>query len=178
MKKILLKNNNELIIRKSTKEDAEKLINYIQEISQESDFLTFGAGEFNISVEEEEKILENILSSKNNLNIIALIDNNIVGNLTFRGGHRPRIMHTGEFGISVSKKHWGFGIGIALVKYLIAWAQDGNIIKKINLRVREDNKRAMKLYKKLGFKKEGMITRDLYLNEKYYSSIQMGLELN
>ncbi|MGO1368213.1 MAG: GNAT family N-acetyltransferase [Senegalia sp. (in: firmicutes)] len=112
------------------------------------------------------------------LNIIALIDNKIVGNLTFRGGHRPRIRHTGEFGVSVLKKHWGLGIGKELVKYLINWAEDGDIVKKINLRVREDNENAIDLYKKLGFKKEGIIARDLYLNGKYYRSIQMGLELD
>ncbi|NBI07436.1 GNAT family N-acetyltransferase [Senegalia massiliensis] len=178
MKKVLLKNNNKLLIRETRKEDAKKLINYIQEISVQSDFLTFGRGEFNISVEDEEKMLENILNSNNNLNIIALIDNKIVGNLTFRGGHRPRIKHTGEFGVSVLKEYWCIGIGKELVKHLITWAEDGDIIKKINLRVREDNTKAIELYKKLGFKKEGIITRDLYLNGKYYSSIQMGLELD
>lgn len=178
MKRLVLKNNDKMTISESTKYDAEKLINYIKEISAQSDFLTFGRGEFDVSIEEEEKMLENILSSNNNLNIIALIDNKIVGNLTFRGGHRPRIRHTGEFGVSVLKDYWGLGIGKELVKYLINWAEDGDIVKKINLRVREDNKKAIRLYKSLGFKKEGMITRDLYLNGKYYSSIQMGLELD
>ncbi|MGO1368214.1 MAG: hypothetical protein ACTHVE_03850 [Senegalia sp. (in: firmicutes)] len=65
MKRLVLKNNDKMTITESTKYDAEKLISYIQDISAESDFLTFGRGEFNITVEEEEKILENILSSNN-----------------------------------------------------------------------------------------------------------------
>lgn len=178
LKEIVLKNNKKLVIRKARKEDAEKLINYVNKIAGESDFLTFGPGEFNITVEKEEEILESHLYSNNKIYIIALIDDEIVGSLNFGGGHRPRTMHTGEFGVSVSKKYWGLGIGKELVKYLIDWAKDSNIIKKINLRVREDNNRAIELYKKLGFNHEGIITRDFYLDGKYYSSIQMGLELD
>ena len=178
MKEIILKNNKKLLIRKARKEDAGELINYVNEIAGESDFLTFGPGEFNITVEKEKEILEGYLYSNNKIYIIALIDDEIVGSLNFGGGHRPRIMHTGEFGVSVSKRYWGLGIGKELIKYLIDWAHDSNVIKKINLRVREDNKRAIELYKKLGFKEEGKITRDFFVNDKYYSSIQMGLELD
>ncbi|MBS4536351.1 GNAT family N-acetyltransferase [Clostridium sp. D2Q-14] len=178
MKDIKLNNGKKLIIRTAIKEYARDLIDYVNQIAKESDFLTFGKGEFNITVEKEEDILQNHFDSGNMLYIVALIDDEIVGSLNFGGGHRPRIMHTGEFGVSVLKKYWGLGIGKELVKYMIDWADEGKIIKKINLRVREDNKIAIELYKKLGFKKEGIITRDFYVNEKYYSSIQMGLELD
>ena len=60
---------------------------------------------------------------------------------------------------------------------MIDWGIESNVVKKINLRVREDNYVAIGLYKKLGFKNEGIITRDFYIDGEYYNSISMGLEL-
>lgn len=178
MEKLNLKNGQVLTIRNAKREDALNLINYVNKIGGESDFLTFGENGLNITLEREEEILESHIGADNKIYIIAEIENEIVGSLNYSGGIRQRVRHTGEFGVSVSKEYWGLGIGKELVKYLIDWAKEGNVIKKINLRVREDNERAIKLYEKLGFKKEGVITRDFCVGGKYYSSISMGLEIN
>lgn len=78
-------------------------------------------------------------------------------------------------GITVRKPYWGLGIGKLLLKYLIDWAKGTGIIRKINLRVRSDNEKAIKLYEKYNFKKEGTLLRDFCINEKFYDSICMGL---
>ncbi|MBC8588003.1 GNAT family N-acetyltransferase [Paratissierella segnis] len=177
MKQFSLKDGQRLTIRTAKHEDASNLINYVKKIGGESDYLTFGENEFEITVEKEEELLESFLISDNKLYIIAEIDGKIVGSLNFSGGSRQRTKHTGEFGVSVEKKYWGLGIGRELINYLIDWAEEGDVIKKINLRVREDNKRAIGLYEKLGFKKEGVISRGFFVNDEYYSFICMGLEL-
>lgn len=109
--------------------------------------------------------------------MIAEIDGRIVGNLNFDGGQRPRTRHMGEFGLTVLKDYWGQGVGSILLKYLINWSRETGVIKKINLTVREDNKTAIKLYKKFGFKEEGFITRFFYLEGKFYNALKMGIEL-
>ncbi len=176
-KQVKLKNDIDLLIRSVEKQDAKYMITYMNKVSKETDFLTFGEGEIELTLEKEEGLIEELTKKDNNLFIVAIINNEIVGNLSFRAGSRHRIRHTGEMGITVLKDYWGLGVGTELVKYLIEWAQKSNIIKKINLRVREDNNRGMNLYKRLGFKKEGTITRDFYVDEHYYSSIFMGLEI-
>lgn len=173
-----LNNGKTLIIRTANKKDAQGLIEYISKIGGESDFLTFGENEFNISIQQEEAILESHIDVENKIYLIAEVENEIVGSLNYSGGIRQRTKHTGEFGISVSKKYWGLGIGKELIKYMIQWAKEGNVVKKINLRVREDNEAAINLYIKLGFKKEGIISRDFYVGNRYYSSIAMGLEID
>lgn len=178
MKQLKLKNEQILTIRIAKKEDALNLIKYVNKIGGESDFLTFGKNEFDITVEKEEAILESHIDVENKIYLIAVIENEIVGSLNYSGGIRQRTKHTGEFGVSVAKKYWGLGIGKELITYLIDWAKEGHIVKKINLRVREDNELALGLYTKLGFKKEGVISRDFYIDGKYYSSIFMGLEVN
>lgn len=178
MKKIKLKNGQELIIRKAVKDDASNMIEYINTIAGESAFLTFGPGEFEITIEKEESIIESLNAGDNSIMLVAIVDNKIVGNLLFCGGKRSRTRHTGEFGVSVLKEYWGNGIGRELISYLIAWAKESNVVTKINLRARSDNKRAIELYKELGFKEDGIITRDFYIDGKYYDSLMMGLEIN
>src|SRR5690606_13120417 len=116
---------------------------------------------------------------KNNcIFLVAEVDNEIVGTLTFSASSSQRTRHIGEFGMSVKKAYWGLGVGSNLLSYLIEWAKETNIIRKINLKVREDNIRAIALYKKFGFKKEGIITSYFYVDRRFYSVIEMGLEID
>jgi len=178
LKEYTLKNEEVLKIRNGNPIDAEKMIDYLNIISTESDFLTFGKGEVKVTLEEERKIIEDCLISDNKLFIVAEANGRIVGSLFFRGGTKPRTKHTGEFGVSVLKEYWGLGIGTKLISYLIDWANETNIIKKINLRVREDHQRGIDLYQSLGFKAEGIITRDFIVDGKFFSSISMGMEID
>ena len=176
MKKINL-DGLEVIIREATKEDAKTVIDYIDKISYESDFLTFGPGEFTMTKEQQENFIDSCLKSSNKLFLIAEINGIIVGNLNFQGSEKIRCKHKGEFGVSVLKDYWGKGIGRELVLYLIDWAKKSSFTK-IQLSVREDNLSAIMLYGKLGFIKEGSISRFFYHNEVYHSAIIMGIELN
>ncbi len=171
----MIRNNKKIIIRQASKNDARVLVDYLNIIGGESNFLTFGAGEFGISIEEEESFIEKVLKKENDLFIVAEIDGEIIGSLNFSGGLRERTAHVGEFGMSVLKKYWGNGIGEELIKYLINWSKDSGIIRKINLRVRTDNERGIYLYKKLGFLEEGLLRRDFVINDKFYDSLLMGL---
>jgi len=176
LKEYILKNGEVLIIRNGNLADAEEMIDYLNIISTESDFLTFGKGEVIITIEEERKTIEDCIKSENKLFIVAEINGKIVGNLVFRGGVKFRTKHAGEFGVSVLMEYWGLGIGRKLITFLIDWATHTNIIKKINLRVREDNNRGIELYQSLGFKVEGLLTREFYVDGKYHNSVLMGME--
>lgn len=175
MKSKELSNGKTLIIRSANKEDAALILNYIHTIATESDNLTFGAGEFSMTVEEEEQFIKSVSLKQNALLLVAEVDGEIVGNLNFSGGHRKRIEHTGEFGVSVCKRYWGLGIGRSLIEYMIDWAKESGIIRKINLRVRADNESALGLYKKLGFEMEGKISREFQIDGEFYDAFHMGL---
>lgn len=171
-------NCGKVTIRKGVKSDAEQLIEYLNKIGGQSDFLTFGAGQFGKNVIGEEEFIESVSNKKNALFIVAEINGKIVGNLNFSGEPRERTAHTGEFGVSVLKEYWGHGIGEELIKYLISWSRNSKIIRKINLRVRTDNSRGIALYKKLGFIEEGRIKRDFLINGIFYDSLLMGLAID
>lgn len=176
MEKFQLKNGQNIIIREAIKSDAKNLVAYVDKISSQSDFLTFGPGEFNISVGQEEAFIESLSTQENALLLVAESEGEIIGNLSFSGGPRPRIAHVGELGISVLAEYWGHGIGTKLMEHLIQWAKESKTIRKVNLRVRSDNHNAIQLYKKLGFIEEGLLTRDFFVNETFYDALSMGLK--
>lgn len=178
MKRLQLKNGEELVIRKAEKSDAGSIVEYVNIISGESDNLTFGPGEFGMSVDKEAEFLDSMAAKDNSIYLVAEIGGKIVGSLHFSGGARPRTAHTGEFGVSVLKKHWGKGIGTELIRYLIEWSRGTGIIRKINLRVRRDNHAAIHLYKKLGFIEEGIISRDLRICGEFLDTLHMGYQVD
>ena len=98
--------------------------------------------------------------------------------LSFSGGQRNRIKHCGELGMTVQRRYWEIGIGTLMLEVFIAWAKRTNIIKKVNLRVRTDNKRAISLYERMGFVIEGTIRKEIFIDGKFYDHYWMGLEID
>ena len=177
LKKRSLTDGRILVIREASSKDAAVLLEYLSRISQETDFLTFGPGEFLLTKEEEARYLEKINSADNCLYLVALIAAELAGILILEAGSRPRIRHSGELVISVLKEFWGNGIASDLIDALVSWARNGKIIKKINLKVRADNKRAISLYRRKGFLVEGRLKKQIFLKGKYFDNLFMGLEI-
>jgi len=172
-----LSDGRSLLIREAQPGDAPSLLHHIANVGGESEFLAFGPGEFTPTVEEEEAILASFRDTHNQVYLIGLIDDGIVGHLSFSAGRRPRVRHSGEFSMSVRKTFWGLGIGSHLIDTMIDWAKRNGIVKKINLRVRTDNHRAIALYLHKGFVVEGTITREIFHKGMFRDHYAMGLAI-
>lgn len=175
MKEVILKNGETAILRNPTKEDAQAMIDYLNEIGGESDFLTFGENGFKISVEAEAEYIEKTNAMENSEMIVITISDRIVGIGSINSLQKERMKHNGTLGISFRKEYWGVGLGSLVMEYLIEWAKSNGITKKISLLVREDNERGINLYEKFGFEREGLLKNDICVNGVYYSTITMGL---
>lgn len=174
MKTHSIKGGMQCIIRKAVEKDAAEIVRYSNIIGGETDFLSYGRNEFAYNTDQEKQVIREYNEAKNRLFIVAIAGGSICGTLTFWGNSRSRLQHWGEFGISVEKKYWNMGIGHALLDYLIGWAKDGGIVRKIDLMVREDNLSAIALYKKMGFEIEGQIRRAMRVNNVFYDFLYMG----
>lgn len=174
----LMRDLGEIKIREAVKEDAPKVVDYLAKIGGETNFLTFGPGELITSVSDEEASIEEKCKAVNKVMIVAVVDDKVIGILSFTGGARPRVRHIGEFGITVLKDYWGQGIGTSMVEQLIKWAKATSVVRKINLRVRSDNYRAIHVYEKLGFHHEGLTTRNFYIDGEFYDSNRMGMNID
>ncbi|MCT4584454.1 MAG: GNAT family N-acetyltransferase [Peptostreptococcaceae bacterium] len=164
-----------IVIREATKKDAKELIKYIHTVSKETEFLLFSDGEFNPTIEEEQNFLESIIQRENQIFLIATIDNKVIAAFDYQGGTRKKIEHTGALGISILKEYWGIGLGTKLFEVFFDWAKSNNITTKVDLSVMTHNKRAIQLYKKMGFEIEGTIKNAVFMNDQYYDYYAMGI---
>ena len=74
-----------------------------------------------------------------------------------------------------NKEYWNKGYGTDAMRVLIKFIFNEMNINKIKLNVYEFNERAIRSYEKCGFKKEGVLRKELYRDGKYYDTIVMGL---
>jgi L-phenylalanine/L-methionine N-acetyltransferase len=87
--------------------------------------------------------------------IVAERDGEVVGNA---GAHPPaavRRAHAANIGMAVAREAQGQGVGTALMAALIDWADNWARLLRLELTVYTDNPRAIALYDKFGFVREG-----------------------
>ncbi len=150
-KKSLIKNGQVLLVKEAQENEADELIRYVYKIRQDSRFLSFDEGIGNISEDNEKKHVRKCRNSEHHALLIGWLQDEVVGYLAFRSNMWQRLRSAGEFAFSVSKKNWGIGIGNQIMAALLDWARKSKAIKTIEFRVRSDNKRAIEVYRKLGF---------------------------
>ncbi len=81
------------------------------------------------------------------------------------------------WGVFVSPRYRGHGIGRALVESVVAHA-DANGVRRVNLTVYVPNEPAVKLYESLGFEHCGIEPEAIRIGETYYDGIQMSRRPN
>lgn len=165
-------------IRRAQPEDAGPVLEYLRKVGSETVNLTFGAEGPGLTEADEREYLARVAASDNSLAIVAVVGDEIVGSLTFDGGRRARLRHAGEFGISVAQAYAGHGIGKALIAYMLSWAEQGGVVRKINLKVRADNEPAIRLYERMGWVLEGRTTRDTLIDGEFNDCLLMGREVD
>lgn len=173
--KFKTKSGAEVVVRSAAKRDAAALIDLTKGVIGEEIYQLTSHAEFEMTIEAEEKWIESHLTNSNHLILVAEMSTKVVGILDFCNGHRQRIAHTGEFGMSIEKTARDQGIGSLLLQVLIDWAGQSSAIEKLGLNVHANNERAIALYKKMGFEVEGIRKRDLKYGEgQYVDTVVMG----
>lgn len=161
-------------VRSAINKDAKNLSEVRLQIDGETQNLDREKGEAYIDTASFEKLIKTDTENQRNLFLVAVINDKIVGFSRCEGNSLQRYVHKVEFEICVLKDYWGYGIGTNLLKESIDWA-DSNGIHKITLHVLEENDKAINLYKKFGFKTEGILENDKILSDgQYYNTVVMG----
>ena len=132
-------------------EDAAALLEYLKIIGGETDNLSFGPEGVPLTVEAEQAYLAMQAQSHEHIQLLAKVNGEIIGTASLN--RKPnRMNHRAEFGISLKKAWWGCGAASALAEGVLAFARETGV-QQVNLAVRSDNKRAIALYERLGFRK-------------------------
>ena len=150
-----------ITIRPVLATDAEMIVRYVNDLSAEDTFTTFGGEIF--SLLDEQYYIDSCIASMqrgNMIKLVAICDGEIVatGDVSRDLASRTRSYHVATLGISVSSDLRRQGLGEAMMTHLLSEAK--RIIPGLQI-VRLDlfstNIAAFKLYQKLGFVLHGSL---------------------
>ena len=166
---IRLKNGVECCLRNGVERDGQAVFDNFNLTHGETDYLLTYPDENAFDVMQESQFLKEKTESKNEIQIVAVVDNVVVGTAGIGAiGAKYKVRHRAEFGISVAKEFWGLGIGQALTTACIACARAAGYIQ-LELNVVAENTRAISMYEKNGFVEYGR-------NPKGFHSRMAGFE--
>lgn len=157
-------------------QDTKSLWELMNTIDEETDYMMYEPGERRAL--SDHHILQKVILSAakhDNLFLAAMDNEKYVGYLSAVKGTLKRTSHTAYIVIGILHNYTGQGIGTTLFSYLDEWANEKNLVR-LELTVECPNEAAIHLYKKSGFKVEGirkksMLVHETYIDEYYMSKI-------
>lgn len=152
---ITLKNGMECCLRNAVESDGQAVFDIFNLTHSETDYLLSYPDENSLDVMQESRFLKEKTESENEIEIVAVVDNAVVGMAGIEAaGAKYKVRHRAELGISVAKEFWGLGIGQALTAACIECARAAGYIQ-LELNVVAENARALSMYEKAGFAEYG-----------------------
>lgn len=152
---ITLKDGRTCILRPTSPEDSEAMIEYMRVTAGETPFLLRYPDEVSYTVEGEREILSRILDDPGHAMIVGIVNGKVAGNCSLSGiGVKRKIRHRCSLAITLYKEYWGLGIGTAMIGYLTELAKQVGY-EQIDLEVVAENEQAQALYRKCGFVETG-----------------------
>ncbi|MGG1575136.1 N-acetyltransferase family protein [Fictibacillus sp. NRS-1165] len=159
--------SNRCTIRKATEADAEQILIHTKKVIKSyPDFLATSPEEFKTTLEEEKEWIAS--HEQHGLLLVAEVQEKVIGLLNFQLSTRKKFSHQGMFGMSIQEPYTEQGIGSSLLQHLLEWAKKDERVEKISLEVFSNNKRALHLYEKFGFKEEGRRKKNAKLRPGHY----------
>jgi RimJ/RimL family protein N-acetyltransferase len=169
-------NGEKIRLRDLNEDDLKKCLSWLKD-PRINKFLS---QDFNSLTEIDElKWLREIKSSGREL-VFAVedkLENTYIGNC---GLHKiDWDKKTATLGIVIGENNYrGKGYGTDAIKSIIEFAKNELGIKSIQLNVYEYNHRAIKVYKKCGFKTKTVLKKNHYYNKKYWNTFIMEMFLD
>ena len=157
----------ELLIREAEIQDAVYLIDFLNQVGQESDYMTLDDAGILMTEEQMSSFIEH------QIYLIVLLDNEITGLVSITADFHERIRHIGQVFIVVKRAFWDQGLGKLLLEEAINWAENSGVIRRLELTVQARNERAVHLYQAFGFEIEGVQKRGAYLTEGEFLDVYL-----
>jgi len=171
VRKVRLKNGKEVILRSLKAEDEEGLVQMFASMSDEA--LRWGLPPYTREVVE--RWINNL---PNLIALVAEYENRLVGYATIYKYPHPRRKGVSDLGVYLHQDFHNLGLGTAMLSYLLELAKEQKL-HRIGLHVIADNKIAIRLYTKFGFKTEGVMKYSYFgADRKYHNEIVMGMTLH
>jgi RimJ/RimL family protein N-acetyltransferase len=159
-------------IREAEPRDAAALITLFEKLYAETDFLLYEPGEWTSTEAEQARHLEESSRTGGRATFVCEADGELIGVTFGNRGSARRTRHSLHIVIGVLQAWVGRGIGRALLDALEAWARVRGL-HRLELTVAVTNRRAIALYDKCGFEREGVKRHSHRIDGKYVDSLYM-----
>lgn len=172
------KKSRDIIVRVVDKNDAKKLMDFINLIFSEDTFSLHGPKDLIKSLKEEQQYLRGQLKkikNKEGVHLVAECKGRIIGSVEIRRG-QFRCNHQGEIGIMVNSDFREEGVGQKLLELVINEANNLSL-KALYLYCFANNHRAIHVYEKMGFSRVGLLPKAFAYKDDYIDSVAMYREL-
>lgn len=170
------KKGNDVVFRYPKWDDLDPMLKFANDLIEEDTYIEL-SGKPLTRKEEEKWLKESIdqIKKGQKIRIVVEVNGKYAGGGELRIGQK-RHAHVAEIGLSLGKNFRDEGIGTVLLATLIEEA------KKLGLRILtlncfENNTRACHIYKKLGFKKAGVIPGTVRFKSEYIGEVKFYLPL-
>ena len=165
-----LKDGREIILRLYRPEDKEALVSMYADMSPEA--LKWGMPPYNRA-----RIERWTSDLTNNITLIARSEERVVGHLYMFRTPYERRKGVADLLIYIHQDFQDLGLGTRMMGKGIEIAKERGF-HRLGLTVVADNHRAIKVYEKVGFKKEGIARETFYGDDRlYHEEVEMGLLL-
>lgn len=105
---------------------------------------------------------------------VAIQDGRLIGWCDVFPHWADALQHVGTLGMGVLDGYRGRGIGEQLLRRTLAHALEKGIYR-VTLEARSDNTRAIRLYERVGFRREGIARAALRFDGRFHDAVQMAL---
>ena len=159
-------------IRAATVDDAAAVVAFFQQLYAETRFMLFEPGEAVPTVDEQAQRIQRGIETTSGTMLLCEADKQLIGVCYGTRGIAKRSRHSLYIVLGVLQAWSGQGVGRLLMQQLEAWAR-AQQLHRMELMVQVDNQRAIALYEKLGFQREGLTVHSLYIEGRYIDEYSM-----
>ena len=150
----MLKNGSTAVLRTAVPEDAAQMIAYLRACAEETDFLLRVPEEWDIPVETEKALLQDMARQTDQLMVVCDVNGEIAGTCQVVCMNRVKTRHRATISIALRRAYWGQGISGVMLEEMEAFARERGVTQ-LELAYIQGNERARHLYDRMGFVETG-----------------------
>ena len=159
-------------VREAIPSDSLRLIAFFRALYSETNFMLLEPDEFTVTEEQQVQRIEGMSRSESGVMFVAEEGTDLIGMVFGNRGMARRTRHSLYVVIGVLQVWVGRGVGRALLEALEAWARSKEL-HRLELTVDVTNHRAIALYEKCGFEREGVKRHSRKIDGEYADELYM-----
>jgi len=167
------KNGTEIILRPAESEDSCEIIDTIRSNALERSYVLME--QYGKDTQSEKDYIGG-LDREKNLLLVAVAGDDVIGCLAALqadAGRRNETAHILHVGLHLREAYRGLGIGSKMLAYAVKWAKESGF-RKLEASIFTTNRRSLKIFKKAGFREEGLRHQRIRMGRDYIDEVLLG----